>query len=152
MGAIAIGFGVAIVCYASVTFLKPLFGYDDSLDAFGVHGLGGAWGALASGIFATTLGSGIESNGQQVLVQLESIGFTMLYAPLATFVILTALRPVFGSLRVGDEAEFEGLDVSEHSESAYAFGGGGATMGSSIGSHSMASEHFATPAVRHEPA
>ena len=152
MGAIAIGLGVAIVCYAAVTFLKPVLGYDDSLDAFGVHGLGGAWGALASGLFATTLGSGIESNAQQVMVQLQSIGFTMVYAPVATFVILTALRPMFGSLRVGDEAEFEGLDVSEHSESAYAFGGGGATMGSSIGSHSVASEHFATPTVRHEPA
>ena len=63
---------MAVVCYAAVTFLKPLFGYDDSLDAFGVHGLGGAWGALASGIFATTLGAGIETNGAQIMVQLKA--------------------------------------------------------------------------------
>jgi Amt family ammonium transporter len=65
MGAMAVGLGVAIVCYAAVTFLKPLAGYDDSLDAFGVHGLGGAWGALASGLFATSLGAGIETDGRR---------------------------------------------------------------------------------------
>ena len=57
MGAIAIGIGVAVVSYLACTFLKPALGYDDSLDVFGVHALGGAWGALASGIFAVTLGS-----------------------------------------------------------------------------------------------
>src|SRR5262249_59968616 len=61
LGAIAVGAGVSIVSYAACTFLKPAFGYDDSLDVFGVHALGGAWGALASGIFAVTLGSGIQS-------------------------------------------------------------------------------------------
>ena len=87
LGSIMVGGGVAIVCYAAVTFLKPMFGYDDSLDAFGVHGLGGAWGALASGIFATTLGSGIESNGAQILVQLKGIGFVAVFAPVMTVVI-----------------------------------------------------------------
>jgi Amt family ammonium transporter len=128
IGAIAVGTGVSVVCYIAVTFLKPAFGYDDSLDAFGVHGLGGAWGALASGIFATSLGSGIESNGQQILVQLKGIGFTAIFAPVMSLGILLVLKMVFGSLRVGDEAEFEGLDVSEHSESAYSLGSG-ATMG-----------------------
>jgi Amt family ammonium transporter len=132
LGAIAVGIGVSAVCYAAVTFLKPLLGYDDSLDAFGVHGVGGAWGALASGLFATTLGSGIETNAQQVMVQLKSIGFTMVFAPAVTLAILYALRLVFGSLRVKDEAEFEGLDVSEHSESAYAFGSG-ASIGTALG-------------------
>jgi Amt family ammonium transporter len=132
MGSIGVGVGVSVICYMAVTFLKPLGGYDDSLDAFGVHGVGGAWGALASGIFATTLGTGIESNGQQILVQLKGIGFTAIYAPAASFVILMALKMVFGSLRVSDEEEFEGLDVSAHSESAYAFGGG-ASMGGSMG-------------------
>ena len=107
------------MCYAAVTFLKPALGYDDSLDAFGVHGLGGAWGALASGLFATTYGSGIEGNAQQVLVQLKSIGFTMVFAPAVTFVLLFALRLVFGSLRAEPEAEYEGLDLSQHSETAY---------------------------------
>jgi Amt family ammonium transporter len=149
LGSIAVGIGVAVVCYAAVTFLKPAFGYDDSLDAFGVHGIGGAWGALASGLFATTFGSGIESNAQQVMVQLKSIGFTMVFAPVVTLGILLVLRALLGSLRVSDEAEFDGLDVSEHSESAYAFGSG-ASMGSAIG-HSSASEAF-SGAVQHKHA
>ncbi len=118
LGAIAVGIGVAAVCYAAVTFLKPAFGYDDSLDAFGVHGLGGAWGALAAGIFAT----GVESNTRQILIQLEGIGFTAVFAPAMTFLILSGLRLAFGSLRADAEDEAEGLDLSEHSESAYVFG------------------------------
>jgi Amt family ammonium transporter len=129
MGSIAVGFGVSIVCYCALTFLKPVGGYDDALDCFGVHGMGGMWGALASGLFAATLGSGIESNAQQVIVQLKGVAFTALYAPLATLVILMALKLVFGSLRVDEEAEEAGLDLSEHSEAAYltvgtGFGGG----------------------------
>jgi Amt family ammonium transporter len=124
MGAIAVGAGVSIVSYLACTFLKPAFGYDDSLDVFGVHALGGAWGALASGLFAVTYGSGIESNWQQVMVQLRGIGFVIGFAPVATAGILFALKLVFGSLRVEEEAEVEGLDLSEHSESAYGFAGG----------------------------
>ena len=134
MGSIAVGFGVSVICYTAVTFLKPIGGYDDSLDAFGVHGVGGAWGALASGIFATTLGTGIETNAQQILVQLKGIGFTAIYAPAMSLVILLALKMVFGSLRVSDEEEFEGLDVSAHSESAYSMVGG-SSMGGGTGSH-----------------
>jgi Amt family ammonium transporter len=100
-------------------------GYDDSLDVFGVHALGGAWGALASGIFAVTLGSGVESNAQQIMVQLSGIGFVMVFAPIATIIILFALQAVFGSLRVDEEDEFQGLDLSQHSESAYVFGTAG---------------------------
>jgi Amt family ammonium transporter len=118
-GAIAIGVGVTVVSYVACTFLKPVCGYDDSLDVFGVHALGGTWGALASGIFAVTLGTGVDTNAQQVLVQLRGIAFVAVFAPLATLAILVALRVAFGSLRVSDEAEFEGLDLSEHSESAY---------------------------------
>ena len=115
---------MAIISYAACTFLKPALGYDDSLDVFGVHALGGAWGALASGIFAVTLGSGIESNAQQIMVQLKGILFVAVFAPIATAVILMALKMVFGSLRVIDEDEVEGLDLSQHSESAYSFGPG----------------------------
>jgi Amt family ammonium transporter len=125
IGAIWIGVGVSIISYMACTFLKPAFGYDDSLDVFGVHALGGAWGALASGIFAVTLGSGVESNTQQIMVQLRGIGFVIVFAPIATIVILLALQAVFGSLRVEADDEFEGLDLSQHSESAYAFGTGG---------------------------
>jgi ammonium transporter, Amt family len=132
-GALAIGVGVSIISYAACTFLKPALGYDDSLDVFGVHALGGAWGALASGLFAVTLGSGIESNAQQTMVQLKGIVFVALFAPIATAVILGLLGLVFGSLRVSENAEQEGLDLSEHSESAY-----GLSSGSVVGLESVA--------------
>jgi Amt family ammonium transporter len=124
MGAIWTGVGVSVISYAACTFLKPALDYDDSLDVFGVHALGGAWGALASGLFAVTLGSGIETNLQQVMVQLRGIAFVIGFAPVATAGILMGLRFVFGPLRVAEEAELEGLDLSEHSESAYGFAGG----------------------------
>jgi ammonium transporter, Amt family len=149
LGAIAVGLGVSLICYATVTFLKPAAGYDDSLDAFGVHGVGGAWGALAAGIFATTLGSGIESNGAQILVQLKGIAFTAIYAPLVSFVILMVLRVVFGSLRVSDEDEEAGLDLALHSESAYSALSSGSLMGQSSGSHAAASSQSVGHGVPH---
>jgi Amt family ammonium transporter len=118
-GAIWIGMGVAVVSYGACTFLKPALGYDDSLDVFGVHALGGAWGALASGIFAVTLGSGIESNAQQILVQLKGMVFVIVFAPVMTAIIYGAMKAVMGSLRVTVEEETEGLDVSQHGEAAY---------------------------------
>ncbi|MBI3785702.1 MAG: ammonium transporter [Deltaproteobacteria bacterium] len=119
LGAIYIGIGVTVVSYTAVTFLKPALDYDDSLDVFGVHALGGAWGALASGIFAVTYGSGINGNAQQVMVQLKGILFTAIFAPVVTLAILIVLRLIFGSLRVTDEDEVEGLDFSQHGENAY---------------------------------
>src|SRR5215510_11828506 len=149
MGSMAVGFGVSVICYAAVTFLKPMFGYDDSLDAFGVHGIGGAWGALASGLFAVVYGApaegAITSNAQQVLVQLKGIGFTAVFAPAMSFAILFVLKLVFGSLRVSDEEEFEGLDVSAHSESAYSMGSG-ASMGGHMGGHSAEGATSLAPA------
>jgi Amt family ammonium transporter len=124
-GAIVVGFGVAVVCYLAVTFLKARFGYDDSLDAFGVHGVGGTFGAIASGILTTSYPAGDAV--KQLLVQLEGVAIVLVWAPLATFVLLTVLKLVFGGLRVTDEAEFNGLDLSEHSESAYSFGSGSAS-------------------------
>ncbi len=132
MGALAIGIGVSLICYAAVTFMKPAFGYDDSLDAFGVHGLGGAWGAIATGIFAV----GVESNLAQVGIQLKGVVFTAIFAPAATFVILSVLKLVFGSLRTDAEDEVDGLDLSQHSESAYVFGsstGGYESAAASLG-------------------
>jgi Amt family ammonium transporter len=134
-GAMAIGIGVTVVSYLAITFLKPMFDYDDSLDVFGVHALGGAWGALASGIFAVTLGSGIESNAQQIMVQLKGIGFVAVFAPIATLIILGALKLVFGSLRVADEDEIDGLDLSEHSENAYGVVSGGGVFAPEARSH-----------------
>ena len=141
-GAIAIGIGVSIVSYLACTFLKPALDYDDSLDVFGVHALGGTWGALASGIFAATLGSGVESNAAQIMVQLKGISFVIVFAPLATVAIVLALQMVFGSLRATDEDEVMGLDLAEHSESAYGFAGGSIVSpelaGGPIGTLSMA--------------
>jgi Amt family ammonium transporter len=138
MGAILVGVGVCVVSYTACTFLKPAFGYDDSLDVFGVHALGGAWGALASGLFAVTLGSGVQSNAQQVMVQLSGMAFVAVFAPLSTVVILTVLRLMFGSLRVEDEDEMQGLDLSEHSENAYGFAlDGGSGLETGIGHIAM---------------
>ncbi len=120
IGAIAVGAGGALVCYFGVAFLKPRFGYDDSLDVFGVHGLGGTWGALATGLFIAefALPEGV-SWGAQIWAQVQSVVLTAVLAPLATLLILYGLRAVLGDLRVSQDAEFAGLDLSEHSETAY---------------------------------
>jgi Amt family ammonium transporter len=120
MGAIAIGVGAGVFCYGAVTLLKPMLGYDDSLDVFGVHGIGGAWGALATGLFIAdfALPEGV-TQGEQIMRQLVSIGFTAVFACTATIAILFLMKLVVGDLRVSEEAESEGLDLSQHSESAY---------------------------------
>jgi Amt family ammonium transporter len=116
-GSILVGAGSAIVCYLAVTVLKPALGYDDSLDVFGVHGIGGAWGALATGLFVsevTDLGY-----GGQIGTQIMSICFTAVFVIVATAIILFVLKALMGDLRVGEEEESTGLDLSEHSETAY---------------------------------
>jgi Amt family ammonium transporter len=118
MGSIAVGLGAAVLCYAAVTLLKPALGYDDSLDVFGVHGVGGAWGAIAVALFIAEVPDGTTWGGQ-LLIQLVSVGYVAIAAPLLTFGILSVLKLVFGGLAVDEEAEFNGLDISEHSESAY---------------------------------
>jgi len=120
IGSIWIGLGSAVICYLAVTVLKPAAGYDDSLDVFGVHGVGGTWGALATGLFIAdfALPEGVTW-GAQVGKQLLSIGITAVFAPLVTIVILLVMRAVMGPLRVDDDAEAAGLDLSQHSESAY---------------------------------
>ncbi len=119
-GAIAIGFGAALICYFALSWLKPRFGYDDSLDVFGVHGVGGTWGALATALFIAPWGvtEGV-GYGEQIWLQVKSIVFTLVYAGVLSFVILYVLRLVMGDLRVDAEAEHEGLDLSEHQETAY---------------------------------
>jgi Amt family ammonium transporter len=121
MGALAVGFGASVICYAAVTLLKPALGYDDSLDVFGVHGIGGLWGALATALFIAELPEGVTYVGQ-IWIQVQSIVFTAVFAPVATLVILVALRAVFGTLRLDEESEFDGIDLAEHSETAYVFG------------------------------
>jgi Amt family ammonium transporter len=119
-GAIAIGIGASIFCYAAVTLIKPKLGYDDSLDVFGVHGIGGAWGAIATALFIANWGAqdGV-SWGAQIWKQVISVAFTGVYAMGLSFVILKVLQAVMGDLRVGAESEHQGLDLSEHSETAY---------------------------------
>ena len=119
-GSILVGLGGALICYAFVMIVKPAAGYDDSLDVFGVHGIGGAWGALATALFIApfALPEGV-SHGAQIATQLKSIVFTALFAPAVTIVILFALRTAFGSLRPTREDEAVGLDQSQHNESAY---------------------------------
>lgn len=120
LGAIGIGVGAAIICYIAVTLLKPALGYDDSLDVFGVHGVGGAWGALATGLFLAPFAAteGV-TQGEQIIKQIMSIGLTAAFACTMTFAILFVLRLVMGDLRVSAENESQGLDLTEHSETAY---------------------------------
>ncbi len=120
MSSILVGAGAGVICYVFVVSVKPALGYDDSLDVFGVHGIGGTWGAIATGLFIApfALPEGMTRGGQ-ILVQLQSIGFTAIFAPLATLVLLYVLKALFGNLRPTEEGEAEGLDQSEHSESAY---------------------------------
>ncbi len=148
MGSLAVGLGAAAFCYLAVTLLKPALGYDDSLDVFGVHGIGGAWGALATALFIAEVPEGVTYGGQ-LMIQLESILFTAVFAPAATVVILLVLRTVFGTLRLDEEAEFDGVDLAEHSETAYVFG---TASGTSTSHASVAVDVPAlTGAARQEP-
>jgi len=119
MGALIIGLVAGVVCFWGATSLKRMLGYDDSLDAFGVHGIGGIVGALLTGVFAVkdiggTAGM-LEGNSGQVVTQLLGIGVTVVYGAIATFIILKVIDLVIG-LRVTEEQEREGLDVSLHGE------------------------------------
>ncbi len=120
VGALVIGVAAGIVCYWGATSLKHMMGYDDSLDAFGVHAVGGITGALLTGVFARTainpLGTGlIDGNAYQVVIQIYGILGTLIYDAVATLIILLVIKAVIG-LRVSDEAEREGLDISLHGE------------------------------------
>jgi Amt family ammonium transporter len=122
LGAIAIGAGAGALCYTAVR-LRSKVGLDDSLDVVGVHGVGGAWGALATGIFATATITGgaeglLKGDSGQFLDQVIGVVATMGYSFIMTFVILKVLDMVLG-LRVSEDEEIQGLDASEHGERAY---------------------------------
>jgi Amt family ammonium transporter len=118
-GALVIGLVAGVACYWGATGMKRMFGYDDSLDVFGVHGVGGIVGAILTGVFAVEAIGGtpglIEGNPGQVLTQLWGIVATILYCAVATFVILKAVDLVIG-LRVSEEDERHGLDLALHGE------------------------------------
>ena len=120
MGALAIGFASGIVCFWGATSLKQSLGYDDSLDAFGVHGIGGIVGCVLTGIFAAKGLGGLEdiNIGEQLLAQLLSIIVTVVYCGVLSWVILKIVDATVG-LRVDETQELEGLDLSLHDERGY---------------------------------
>jgi Amt family ammonium transporter len=125
MAALAIGAIAGAVCYGGV-LLKSKLGYDDALDAFGIHGIGGAAGALLTGIFAKGIYNGGHSGGLSLLgKQAIAIGAAAAWAMLVTFILLKAIDLVLG-LRVDAEIEHDGLDGALHGESAYGSSSGGA--------------------------
>jgi Amt family ammonium transporter len=120
--ALAIGGAAGFICYGGV-MLKARLGYDDSLDAFGVHGIGGAWGAIATGVFASAaIGgtAGLFESGSfgQVWIQLASVGATAAYAFVVTLALVWVIDRTIG-IRVTEEEERTGLDLSAHGETAY---------------------------------
>jgi Amt family ammonium transporter len=123
MGAIAIGAAASILCYLCATKLKSALGYDDSLDVFGVHGIGGITGALLAGVFAAPSlggqGAADFSIGSQFMIQLSSVGITIVWSLVASGIALGIARLVLGGLRVEEKVEIEGLDYAEHGETAY---------------------------------
>jgi Amt family ammonium transporter len=131
MPALIMGVAVSCLCYTACTTIKSRFGYDDSLDAFGVHGMGGTLGAVLTGVFATRATGGVSGKhaedllgliegGSVIKAQIVAVIATWLLAAVGTFVILKALDAIMG-LRVSREAEIEGLDVSQHDEEGYIF-------------------------------
>ncbi len=121
MGALVIGLVSGVVCFFCATSLKRKLGYDDSLDAFGVHGVGGIVGALLTGIFAAPMLGGfgeVENIGLQLWIQFKGVLFTVVYTGIVTYLILKAIDLVMG-LRVNEEQETIGLDLSLHNERGY---------------------------------
>ncbi|MBA1273140.1 ammonium transporter [Stutzerimonas azotifigens] len=121
MGALAIGLASGVICFFCATTLKRKLGYDDSLDAFGVHGIGGIVGALLTGIFAAPAFGGfgeVESVALQLWIQFKGVLFTVVYTAIVTFLILKVIDMVMG-LRVSEEEETVGLDLAQHNERGY---------------------------------
>ena len=128
MPAIAMGVAAGIVCYLACTTLKSKFGYDDSLDAFGVHGVGGTLGAILTGVFATRAVQdlnnheplGLFEGGSLLAGQVIATAITWVLAIVATFIILKVLDATMG-LRVSTQEELQGLDLTQHGEEGYIF-------------------------------
>ena len=123
-GAIMIGLLVSVFCFIAVSFIKPKLGYDDSLDAFGVHCIGGIWGAIATGLFATKAVNSAGADGlfygnpAQLIIQIKAVAITLVYSFVVTAVILKVVDATMG-IRVSDKDEAVGLDLTQHHEGAY---------------------------------
>jgi len=123
IGALAIGAAAGVICFWAVAYLKKALGYDDSLDAFGVHAIGGIVGAMLTGVFVSSSfgGAGFAEGmnmGGQLVVQAKAIGATIAYDAVVTFIILKLIDVVIG-LRVTQDEEREGLDIAQHGEQVY---------------------------------
>ncbi|GLX12215.1 ammonium transporter [Pseudomonas straminea] len=121
MGAMIIGLASGVICFFCATSLKRKLGYDDSLDVFGVHGVGGIVGALLTGAFAAPALGGfgeVENIGLQLWIQFKGVAVTVIYTAVVTFVILKIIDAVMG-LRVTEEEESVGLDLAQHNERGY---------------------------------
>ncbi|OOM76931.1 ammonium transporter [Clostridium sp. BL-8] len=122
---IIIGAVVSPICFFFMSVVKAKFGYDDALDAFGCHGIGGVWGGIATGLFTqTSINSVAKWNGlffgdvNLLIAQIEGIAITVVFAAVMTFIILKVMK-LFMNIRVESSEEADGLDVAEHGESAY---------------------------------
>ena len=121
---VLIGLGAGVCCFFAVDILKRNVGVDDALDVFAVHGVGGIWGALATGLFATTAVNPAGANGlfygnpAQLLKQAVAVAAVAIFTAAVTWIILKVIQALVG-LRVGDEKETEGLDLAEHGERGY---------------------------------
>ena len=134
MSALLMGLAVGVVCFWSCTYLKGKFKYDDSLDAFGVHGVGGTLGAVLTGVFATRATGatasiagipkdtplGLLEGGTLIVGQIAAVAITWVLAAVATFILLKVLDAAMG-LRVSEQEEIQGLDLSQHGEEGYIF-------------------------------
>jgi Amt family ammonium transporter len=122
MGSLGIGIAAGMFCYWGCTGLKHMLGYDDALDAFGVHAVGGMVGALLTGVFAVEQYGGtaglIEGNARQVVNQIEGIVIVFVYDAVVSLIILKVVD-IFIGLRVTDEVEREGLDLALHGETVH---------------------------------
>ena len=124
-GALCIGLVAPIISYYSINYLKPKLGYDDALDVWGINGMSGVWGAIATGIFAVPAVGGVAGlvagNPQQVLIQIISVIATIIYSFAVSYIIAKVLDKALGGIRVDEKEEIGGLDSHLHKESAYNF-------------------------------
>ena len=124
-GALVIGAVAPIVSYYSINYLKPKLGYDDALDAWGIHGMSGVWGAIATGIFAVPsigeVAGLIAGNANQVVIQIISVIATIVYSFVVSYILAKILDKSMNGIRVEESEEIGGLDTNLHKESAYNF-------------------------------
>ncbi len=124
VGALFVGLGSSLIAFFAVTYMKPFFGYDDSLDVFGVHGIAGIWGSIAAGLWATSAIPGNDINGLfygnpwQVVIQTKAVVYTIIWSGVGSWLLLTFVDKTVG-LCASEHEERVGLDLADHSETAY---------------------------------